>query len=198
VTLSERKEATMLLVYTGSWWALLLRGIAAIAFGILAFVWPQITLTVLVFLWGAYALVDGMFAIAAGVKTYGESKRWWVLLLEGLLSVAAGVVAFAMPGITALILLILIASWAIVTGVFEIVAAIQLRKEIKGEWLLALAGVASILFGVLLFINPGAGALTVVWLIGAYAIVFGALLIALGLRLRGLVRSADRMSPRAV
>lgn len=188
----------MLLMYTGSWWALLLRGIAAVAFGILAFVWPQITLTVLVFLWGAYALVDGIFAIAAGIKSYGKNKRWWILLLEGVLSAAAGVFAFVIPGITALILLILIASWAIVTGVFEIVAAIQLRKEIKGEWLLALAGVASILFGVLLFLNPGAGALAVVWLIGAYAIVFGALLIALGLRLRGMVRSAGRMSPRAV
>jgi uncharacterized membrane protein HdeD (DUF308 family) len=186
----------MLLVYTGSWWALLLRGIAAIAFGILAFVWPQITLTALVFLWGAYALVDGIFAIAAGVKTYGENKRWWVLLLEGILSAAAGVFAFVIPGITALILLILIASWAIVTGAFEIAAAIQLRKEIKGEWLLALAGVASILFGALLLFNPGAGALAVVWLIGSYAIVFGALMIALALRLHSRVRSVDRMSPR--
>lgn len=188
----------MLMVFTGSWWALVLRGIAAIAFGILAFVWPQITLTALVFLWGAYALVDGAFAIAAGIKTYGENKRWWLLLLEGILGVGAGIVAFVIPGITALILLILIAAWAIVTGVFEIIAAIQLRKEIKGEWLLALAGVASILFGVLLLFNPGAGALAVVWLIGAYAIVFGALLIALGLRLHGRLRSVDRMSPRTV
>lgn len=188
----------MLAVYTRSWWSLVLRGIAAILFGILAFVWPAITLTALVFLWGAYALVDGVFAIAAGVKTYGENRRWWVLLLEGVLSVIAGVVAFVIPGITALVLLMLIAAWAIVTGVFEIAAAIQLRKEIKGEWLLALAGIASILFGVVLFINPGPGAIALVWLIGAYAIVFGILLIALGFRLRSMVSSGDRVSPRGV
>jgi uncharacterized membrane protein HdeD (DUF308 family) len=188
----------MLVVYTSSWWALVLRGLAAIAFGILAFVWPQITLTALVFLWGAYALVDGAFAIAAGVKSHGENKRWWVLLLEGILGVAAGLVAFLVPGITALALLILIAAWAMVTGAFEIAAAIQLRKHIKGEWLLALAGVASVLFALALLFNPAAGALALVWLIGAYSIVFGVLLIVLGVRLHSLVRSADRMSPHAV
>ena len=120
----------MFIVFTSSWWALVLRGLAAIAFGILAFLWPHITVTVLVFLWGAYALVDGVFAIAAGIKSYEKSKRWWVLLLEGLLSVAAGVLAFVIPGITALVLLLLIAAWAIVTGAFEIGAAIQLRRRI--------------------------------------------------------------------
>ena len=188
----------MLVVYTSSWWALVLRGLAAIAFGVLAFVWPQITLTALVFLWGAYALVDGAFAIAAGVKSHGDNKRWWVLLLEGILGVAAGLVAFLVPGITALALLILIAAWAMVTGAFEIAAAIQLRKHIKGEWLLALAGVASVLFALALLFNPAAGALALVWLIGAYSIVFGVLLIVLGVRLHSLVRSADRMSPHAV
>lgn len=188
----------MLVVFTSSWWALVLRGLAAIGFGVLAFLWPHITLTALVFLWGAYALVDGVLAIAAGVKSHGENKRWWVLLLEGILGVAAGVIAFVIPGITALVLLIVIAAWAMVTGVFEIAAAIQLRKFIKGEWLLALAGVASVLFGFALLLNPGAGAIALVWLIGAYAIVFGVLLIALGLRLHSLVRSVDRMSPHAV
>src|SRR5438552_8509614 len=136
-SLEIRKEGEqMLIVFTSSWWALVLRGLAAIALGVLAFLWPHITLTALVFLWGAYVLVDGVFAIAAGVRSHGESKRWWVLLLEGILSVAAGVLAFAIPGITALALLILIAAWAIVTGAFEIGAAIQLRKYITGEWLL--------------------------------------------------------------
>ena len=188
----------MLVVFTSSWWALVLRGLAAIGFGVLAFLWPHITLTALVFLWGAYALVDGVLAIAAGVKSHGENKRWWVLLLEGILGVAAGVIAFVIPGITALVLLIVIAAWAMVTGVFEIAAAIQLRKFIKGEWLLALAGVASVLFGFALLLNPSAGAIALVWLIGAYAIVFGVLLIGLGLRLHSLVRSVDRMSPHAV
>ena len=187
----------MLVVYTSSWWALVLRGLAAIAFGVLAFVWPQITLTALVFLWGAYALVDGAFAIAAGVKSHGDNKRWWVLLLEGVLGVAAGLVAFLVPGITALALLVLIAAWAMVTGAFEIAAAIQLRKYIKGEWLLALAGIASVLFALALLFNPAAGALALVWLIGAYSIVFGVLLIILGVRLHSLVRSTDGMSPHA-
>ncbi len=188
----------MFIVFTSSWWALVLRGLAAIAFGILAFLWPHITVTVFVFLWGAYALVDGVFAIAAGIKSYEESKRWWVLLLEGLLSVAAGVLAFVIPGITALVLLLLIAAWAIVTGAFEIGAAIQLRKYITGEWLLALAGVASVLFGFALLINPYAGAIAVVWLIGAYAVLFGLLLVALGFRLKGLVSRTHPMSARTV
>jgi uncharacterized membrane protein HdeD (DUF308 family) len=194
----EKEAKEMFVVFAKSWWALVLRGLASIAFGVLAFVWPHLTLTVLVFLFGAYALVDGVFAIAAGVKSHAENKRWWVLLVEGVLSIIAGVMAFVIPGITALVLLMLIAAWAMVTGVFEVVAAIQLRKYIVGEWLLALAGVASILFGIALLWNPNAGALAVVWIIGAYAIVFGVLLAALGFRLKGLVSRAQPMSPRTV
>ena len=170
-----------------NWWALVLRGVVAILFGLMTFVWPQITLATLVLLFGAYAIVDGIFAIVAGVRAPREFARWWVLLIEGILSVIAGLFAFAIPGITALILLGLIAAWAIITGVVEIIAAIQLRKEISGEWILALSGIASIIFGVLLLLNPGAGALAVLWLIGAYAILFGILLVALGFKLRGLL-----------
>jgi len=188
----------MLIVFTGSWWVMVLRGIAAILFGVLAFVWPHITLTALVFLFGAYALVDGVFSIIAGIKTHAENKRWWLLLILGLVSIAAGVYAFLMPAITAFILLILIASWAIVTGAFEIAAAIQLRKYISGEWLLVLGGIVSILFGAALLYNPAAGALAVVWLIGVYAVVFGILLLALGIKLRGLERSLTHMVPTAV
>jgi uncharacterized membrane protein HdeD (DUF308 family) len=188
----------MLVVFTSSWWALVLRGIAGILFGVLAFIWPNITLTVLVFLFGAYALVDGAFSIAAGIKSHGEYKRWWLLLIEGVLSVGAGFFAFFVPAMTALILLILIASWAIVTGVFEIAAAIQLRKVITGEWMLALSGLLSVLFGGLLLYNPVGGALAVVWLIGAYSVVFGILLLAFGIKLRGLERSAPHMVPNAV
>jgi len=188
----------MLVVFTSSWWAIALRGLAAVIFGVLAFVWPHITLTALVFLFGAYALVDGAFAIGAGIKSHGEYKRWWLLLIEGILSVAAGIFAFVAPPLTALILLILIAARAIVTGVFEIAAAIQLRKHIKGEWLLALSGVASLIFGAALLYNPVVGALAVVWIIGAYAIVFGVLLIALGFKLRGLERTVHQMTPSPV
>ena len=188
----------MLIVFTSSWWALALRGLAAVIFGVLAFVWPHITLTALVFLFGAYALVDGAFAIIAGIKSHGEYKRWGLLLLQGILSVAAGVFAFMVPAMTAFILLILIASWAIVSGAFQIAAAIQLRKHIKGEWLLALGGIGSILFGAILLFFPAAGALAMIWIIGTYAIVFGVLLIALGFKLRGLERLAHNMTPHPV
>ncbi|HEV7842287.1 MAG TPA: HdeD family acid-resistance protein [Pyrinomonadaceae bacterium] len=186
----------MLMVFTHNWWTLVLRGLVAIIFGLLTFVWPGISLVALVFLFGAYALVDGAFAIVAGIRAPREYKRWWVLLIEGIFSVIAGVLAFAVPGITALFLLGLIAAWAILTGVMEIVAAIQMRKYITGEWLMILSGIASILFGGLLLWNPGAGALAVVWIIGAYAIVFGVLLVGLGFRLRGLERTAHQVSPR--
>jgi uncharacterized membrane protein HdeD (DUF308 family) len=165
----------MLLVYRLNWWTLALRGLAALIFGLLTFFWPGITLVVLVFLFGGYAIVDGIFAIAASIKSR-ESKRWWLLLIEGILSINAGVLTFTWPGITLLILLGLIAGWAIVTGVLEIVAAIQMRKYITNEWLLALSGIASLLFGVMLLINPGIGLLTVAWLIGAYAVAFGVLI----------------------
>ena len=188
----------MLIVYTGSWWAMALRGLAAMVFGIMAFVRPHITLTALVFLFGAYALVDGAFSIMAGIRAPKGFKRWWLLLIEGILSVAAGLFAFIVPAMTAYILLILIASWAIVTGVFEIAAAIQLRKEIKGEWLLVLSGVFSILFGGVLLFKPAAGALAVLWIIGAYAILFGILLIALGFKLRSLEHSVGHMTPHPV
>ena len=163
----------------------MLRGLVALLFGVLTFVWPGISLTALVFLFGAYAFVDGLFAVAAALRSPEGYKHWWALLVEGVFGVIAGVLAFAWPGITALVLLYLIAAWAVVTGVFEIAAAIRLRKYITGEWLLALGGALSVLFGVLLAAWPAAGALAVLWLIGAYAVLFGVLLIALGLKLRG-------------
>lgn len=186
----------MVIVLASKWWALLLRGLVALLFGILTFIWPGISLTALVLLFGAYALVDGLFTVIAALRAPEGYKRWWVLLLEGIFGIIAGLLAFVWPSITALVLLYLIAAWAIVTGVFEIAAAIRLRKEITGEWLLALSGVLSVVFGVLLVAWPGAGALAVLWLIGAYAILFGALLIALALRLRKW--GARRVEIRAV
>lgn len=179
-----------MLVLTRNWWALLLRGFVAILFGILTFILPGITLTSLVLLFGAYALVDGVFAAVAALRSSRNTKRWWALLVEGIFGIGAGVLTFVWPGITALFLLYLIAVWAIVTGIFEIGTAVRLRKEITGEWLLALSGVASVLFGLVLALRPGVGALAVVWMIGAYAIVFGALFLALAFRLRSWGRTA--------
>jgi uncharacterized membrane protein HdeD (DUF308 family) len=167
-----------------NWWAVVLRGIAGVLFGVITFFTPGISLTALVLLYGAYAFVDGVFAIASAIRRHGSTDRWWVLLLEGIFGVAAGLVAFFWPGITALALLYLIAAWSLVTGIMEVGAAVRLRKVITGEWLLALSGILSIGLGVLLALFPLPGALAVVLWIGAYAIVSGSLLIALGFRLR--------------
>jgi len=145
---------------------------------------PGITLASLVLLFGVYAIVEGVFNLITAMRGHGGDKPSWVFLLEGLVSVGAGIVTFAYPGLTALALLYVIAAWAIVTGVFEIVAALRLRQRIANEWWLALSGVLSVAFGLLLAVAPGAGALAVVFWIGAYAIVFGAMLIALAFRLR--------------
>jgi uncharacterized membrane protein HdeD (DUF308 family) len=171
-------------VLSRNWWALALRGLAAIVFGVLAFVWPGITLWALVLLFGAYMLVDGIFAIVAAVRAAGREARWWLLLVEGVLGVLAGLVAFLLPGITALALLYLVAAWAIFTGILQIVGAVRLRREIEGEWALILGGVLSVIFGVLLAVLPGPGILALVWLIGAYAVVSGVLLIVLAFRVR--------------
>jgi uncharacterized membrane protein HdeD (DUF308 family) len=168
---------------TRNWWVLVVEGVLAIVFGILAFFVPAITLAALVLLFGAYAFIDGIFSIVAAVRAQ-EGSPWWALVIRGVAGIGIGIVTILWPGITAIALLFLIAAWAIITGVLEIVAAIRLRRQISGEWLLALAGIASLAFGILLLVSPGAGALAVVWIIGAYAIIFGALLIVLGLRLR--------------
>jgi len=172
------------MVLARNWWALVLRGFFDVLFGIAAFVWPGITLAVLVLLYGAFALVDGSFAIAAVLVGRTRGMPSWALLVEGLAGIAVGAITFFWPGITQLALLFLIAAWAVVTGVFEIVAAVRLRKEIRGEWLLALSGVLSVAVGVALVVNPGAGLLAISWMIGTYAIIFGVLFIVLGFRLR--------------
>lgn len=169
---------------SGNWWLILIRGIAALVFGVLALAWPGITLVTLVLLYGAFALVDGISAlVAAIVGRVSATPRWW-LAIVGLLGIVAGLLTFVWPGITALILLFLIAGWSIAMGVFQIIGAIRLRKEIDNEWLLILSGALSVLFGLALFFWPGAGALALVWLIASYAIVFGSLIIAFAFRLR--------------
>jgi uncharacterized membrane protein HdeD (DUF308 family) len=168
------------------WWVLLLRGILGVLFALLAFAWPGATLLALVFVWGVYAVLGGAFALYMAYGAGREGQRWWPYLLEGLVGLAAGMVAFISPGITAFALLYLIAAWAILTGVFEVVAAIELRKRIAGEWLLGLSGVLSVIFGILLAIQPQAGAVAVVWILGAYALLFGITLIVLAFRVHGL------------
>jgi uncharacterized membrane protein HdeD (DUF308 family) len=166
-----------------NWWMLLLRGIAAIIFGGLALAWPGMTLLTLILFYGAFALVDGVLAIVAAITGGALAPRWW-LAIVGLLGIAAGLLTFLMPGVTALVLLYLIAGWAIATGVFQIIGAIRLRKEIDNEWLLILGGVISVLFGVAVMVAPGAGALALIWVIGIYAIIIGVLLVALSFRLK--------------
>jgi uncharacterized membrane protein HdeD (DUF308 family) len=176
----------MLNVLARNWWVLALRGIAAILFGILVFVWPGIALTSLILLFGAYAIVDGVLSIANGIRDRATNSRWWVMLLEGLVGILAGIATFIWPEITAFVLLYIIAFWAIFTGIMQIIAAIELRKEIEGELLLGLGGLASVIFGILLIVFPGTGALTVLWLIGGFSIAFGVLMLILAFRLRGM------------
>jgi len=173
------------------WWLLLLRGLAAIAFGILAFLWPGLTLVTLTLVWGAYALADGILALWAALAANGgeTGRRWW-LALGGVVSILAGLVAFFYTGMTALILLMFIAAWAIVIGVMLIWGAIELRKVLDDAWLIGLNGALAIAFGVLLFAHPGTGALAVVWMIGWFAVVFGILQIALAIRLKRLKQPA--------
>jgi uncharacterized membrane protein HdeD (DUF308 family) len=171
---------------TQNWWMVVLRGLLAILFGLGAFLWPGVTWLTLVLLFGVYAVIDGVIAVATGLRHTKDSSRWWIFLLEGLVSIGAGVIAFLRPGLTAYVLLLLIAAWAIVTGVLEIVAAIRLRREITNEWLLAFGGLLSIVLGVVLFLQPVAGGLALIWMIGTYAILFGIVLITLGFRLKTL------------
>lgn len=165
------------------WWVPLIRGIAAITFGILALAYPGISLLVLIMLWGAYALVDGVFSLVMAVRRGRAGGNWGWLVFEGIVGVLAGILAFAWPGMTAMVLLMVIAAWAVLTGIAEIATAIRLRKEIRGEWLLGTIGVLSIVFGGLLFAYPGTGALALIGLIGGYSIVFGVLLLGLAWRL---------------
>jgi len=167
-----------------NWWAFALRGVLGILFGLAAFLFPGITLGALVLLFGAYAVVDGVFAVVTGIRAAEHRERWGVLLLEGIAGIAAGVLAFAWPALTALVLLYLVAGWSIIRGALKIAAAIRLRRTIQGEWLLGLNAAFSVLFGVLLIAMPAIGLLTLVWLVGLYAVIFGALLLGLAFRLR--------------
>lgn len=188
----------MLATMAKNWWLIAIRGIAAIAFGVLAFIWPGITLIVLVYLFAAYALVDGISAILAIIRGEPEARRnGWTLAIIGVAGIIAAIGTVIWPDITALALLYLVAAWAIVSGVLHIATAVRLRKEIEGELLMALSGVASIAFGVLLIVFPGAGLLSLVWLVAAWSIVFGVILVAFAWRLRNLQTASGSTSGRA-
>jgi uncharacterized membrane protein HdeD (DUF308 family) len=168
---AEKQLATIL---SRSWWVLLLRGLVAIAFGVVGWLQPGISLAALLLLFGAYSLADGVLHVWSAVAGRHEHEHWWVMLLGGLVGIGVGVVTFVAPGVTALALVLYIAIWAIATGVLGIATAIRLRKEIEGEWLLILAGAVTVAFGVMLMVQPGAGALSLLWPIATYAVFFGA------------------------
>jgi uncharacterized membrane protein HdeD (DUF308 family) len=166
-----------------NWWAVLLRGIVAVIFGVLALWHPLAVGIALVLLFGVYALIDGVFAIVGAVRAAEAHARWWPFVIEGIVGIGIAAITFFDPGITAVALYWLIAAWAIITGIFEILAAVQLRRVIVNEILLVVSGVISIAFGILLYVFPLVGVFTVLWLIGIYAIIFGVLFIALAFRL---------------
>ena len=174
----------MLKLYGRYWWSFLLRGILAAVFGLVAIFLPGVTLGAIAILVAAFLFMDGVFSLFAALQGKSFEGRWWLLLLEGIAGVAIATLTIFWPGLTLLAIVYLIGAWALFTGTLEIAAAIRLRHEIEGEWLLGLGGVLSILFGLILFFSPGVGAIALVWLIGAYALIFGISLIFLGLKLR--------------
>jgi uncharacterized membrane protein HdeD (DUF308 family) len=173
-----------------SWWVLAVRGIIAIAFGVLALMWPGITLLSFVALFAAYAIFGGVVWAIGAIQNRKTDEHWWVLLLTGILSVGAGIIALIHPTMTALVLVLLIGANALVTGVLDIVVAVRLRKKIRGEILLVLSGIASIVLGAIVFLYPlGAGALALIWMIAIYAIFTGAMMLGLAVRVRAWTRT---------
>jgi len=176
----------MLETLKSNWWLIVASGVLALVFGAGAFIWPDATLAALVIFYGAYALVEGILAVFAAIKAPQGSDGRGTLAVLGIISAAAGVLTFMYPDITAVALVYIIGAWAILRGIVQIYAAIQLRKEVSNEWLLLLAGVVSAAFGVLLFINPSAGATSLVWIIGFYAVMYGITMLVLAYKLRRL------------
>jgi len=181
-----------------NWWLLALRGVVGILFGIGAFVWPGATLAALVIVFGAYVFVDGIFAVVAGIGMRRQLSLWWLIVLEGAAGIVLGLLTFRSPDTTALVLLTIIAAWSIVTGIFEIVTALRIRTLIANEWLMILSGVVSIVFGVLLIAQPSAGEIAIVWLLGAYALLFGLLTLMFAFRLRAMRERVGRRASGAL
>lgn len=169
-----------------NWWALALRGLAAVIFGFLALVWPSLTVVTLALLFGAYAFADGVFSIITGIASRKKNEYWWTMILAGVAGIIIGLVTLLWPGATALVLLYLIAAWAVVIGIFHFIAAAELRRVINNEWMFILNGLAFIIFGIFLVLFPGAGALGLIWAIGIYAIVIGFWMIIFSFRLKSI------------
>jgi uncharacterized membrane protein HdeD (DUF308 family) len=182
--LPEEGDALMIDVLRRNWWMPALRGLIAVIFGILAIIWPGLTVLTLIIFFGAFAIVDGVFAIGTAIWRAEQRMEWWPLLAEGILGIIIGIIAFVWPSLTALGLLYVIGAWAIITGAVEIVAALRLRAMIPNEWFLIVSGALSVLWGLILFIFPGTGAIALVWLIGIFAIIYGVALIAFAMRVR--------------
>ena len=166
-----------------NWWVVAIRGVLGIGFGLITLILPGMTFEILVLSFGIYALLDGIFTLGSAFRRTNPRKRWWALIFEGLLNLVAGVLTFLIPAVSAQFIVILIAVWAVTTGISEIGAAIRLRQEIVGEWLLGLGGILSVIFGVLMFVASGFEAIVAIVLVGGYAIMFGFAVLALGLRL---------------
>lgn len=174
-----------------SWWVLLLRGVVAIVFGLLTWMQPAISLAALMLTFGVFVLVDGALGVYTAIRGRERMHHWWVVLLWGVVGVVVGVLTVIAPGVTAFVMTIYIAVWALVTGVLEIIAAVRLRKEIEGEWLLIAGGVISVVFGGFVLAQPAAGMMAILWVLAAYAMVFGVIMVLLALKLRKSVRALD-------
>jgi uncharacterized membrane protein HdeD (DUF308 family) len=175
-------------LFTRNWWVLLLRGLIAILFGILALHHPVLTLSALVLVFGIYALFDGIFSLFHALSGWSHREHRWLLVLEGVIGIWVGFVTLRAPGLTAVALLLFIAIWALATGVLRIVEAIRLRREIRGEFWLALSGFLSVIFAFLVMLEPAAGAIAMIWVIAWFALLIGATLVVLSFKLRGLRR----------
>ncbi|HQU49700.1 MAG TPA: HdeD family acid-resistance protein [Casimicrobiaceae bacterium] len=167
-----------------AWGWILLRGVASIAFGAMAILWPGLTIVVLVVMWAAWAFVDGITSLVTAYTARDGGKPIWPLVLNGVLGIAAGLITFFAPGVAAVTLLVFIAAWAIVTGVLEIVHAIRVRKSISNEWMLILSGVLSVVVGLYMLSSPAGGALAIIWVIAFWSILFGVLLCSAAFRLK--------------
>jgi uncharacterized membrane protein HdeD (DUF308 family) len=173
----------MAAILVGNWWALALRGVVAILFALIAFLWPGITAAALILLFGAYALIDGVFALIAGLRLAQQHGRSAPLLIEGILNILVGIIVFVWPGPALIATIYLIAIWAIITGIVLIAAGIALIRH-SGEWLLVPGGVISILLGLILFISPEAGVVALSWWFGIYALLFGIAMVSAAFRIR--------------